>query len=64
MVISRIEPLSDIPDHPTFTANAAPYFILQHKLSKYYEPTPVELRAKTTHSTTLANEANKIPALQ
>jgi hypothetical protein len=43
MVISRIEPLSDIPDHPTFTANAASYFILQHKLTKYYEPTPVKL---------------------
>jgi Aspartyl protease len=64
MVISQIEPFSDIPDHLTFTANAAPYFVLQHELSKYYKPTPVKLRAKTTHSTTLANEANKNPALQ
>ena len=64
MVISRIEPLSDIPDHLTFTANAAPYFVLQHELSKYHKPTPVKLQAKTTHSTTLANETNKNPALQ
>jgi hypothetical protein len=64
MVISQIEPLSEIPDHPTFTANAAPYFVLQHELSKYHEPTPVQLRVKTTHSTTLANEANKNPAFQ
>jgi hypothetical protein len=64
MVISRIESFSDIPDHLPFMANAAPYFILQHELFKYHEPTPVELRAKTTHSTTLANKANKNPTLQ
>ena len=44
MVISRIEPLSDIPDHPTFSANAAPYFVLQHEVSKYHEPTCYALR--------------------
>ena len=64
MVISRIEPSSDTPENPLFMANAAPYFVLQHELSKYHDTTPVNLRAKTTHSTTLANETHKNPALQ
>ena len=45
-------------------ANTAPYFVLQHELSKYHDTTPVNLRVKTTHSTTLANEVHKNPALQ
>ena len=64
MVISWIEPFSNTPENPLFMANAAPYFVLQHELSKYHDTTPVNLRAKTTHSTTLANETHKNPALQ
>ena len=64
MVISRIEPISDTPENPLFTANTAPYFVLQKELSKYHNTTLVNLQAKTTHSTILANETHKNPALQ
>ena len=64
MVISRIEPSSDMLENPLFMVNTAPYFVLQHEPSKYHDLTPVNLRAKTTHSTTLANKTHKNPALQ
>ena len=64
MVISQIEPFSNTPENPPFMANTAPYFVLQYKLSKYHNMTPVNLWAKTTCSTTLANETHMNPALQ
>ena len=64
MVISQIEPLLELPNNSLFTMNMVPYFVLQHKLYKYLESTTVKLQAKTTHSTILANNANRNPTLQ
>jgi hypothetical protein len=57
MVISRIEPAPDFPlEQPTFAELAALCFIQHHDIAK--NPETLYIRAKTTHSTTMANKAN------
>ena len=54
MYISRLEPGSPTSNDYSFETHAANYFLAQHQIHKYRQPT--HLRAKTTHSTTLANK--------
>jgi hypothetical protein len=61
MYISSLEPDSHPQTTPLHEIIASPYFLYQHQLYKNYTSDPAHVRAKTTHSTTLANETHNNP---